>query len=142
MVTAELFHPASFGAGAIVASMVGGVRSTVSDGEIGVDPPAFVPTMFSVCAPSGPTLKLARVQVPFATVAAVPLTVTDVAVPAPPESVTTLVLMNDPGRGSVSESVGGGMVTTETCALALLFAASAATAGVGTRLAGPAGSEV
>src|SRR5436190_22442957 len=137
MVTAELFHPASFGAGMILASMVGGVRSTVSDGEIGVDPPAFVPTMFSVCGPSGPTLKFGRVQVPFATAAAVPLTVTDVAVPAPPESVTTLALMNDPGRGSVSESVGGGMVTTETCALALLFAASAATAVIVTGVVGP-----
>src|SRR5437016_5870169 len=129
MVTGELFHPAAFAGGAAVAWIVGGVRSRVSVGEIGVDPPAFVPTMCSVCTPSAlPRLKFCSVQMPFANVAGVPSTVTDVAVPAPPDRVTTLVLTNDPGAGSVSESAGGGMVTTEMCALPMLFAASVAAA--------------
>src|ERR1051326_6784688 len=109
----------------------------MSDGEMVVEPPTFVPTMVSVCEPSAPRAKFCNDQMPFATVAAVPLTVTDVAVPLPPERFTVLELTNDPGAGSVSESVGGGTVMTETFALAGRVTAAVATAGSGTRHAGP-----
>src|ERR1051325_1225881 len=130
MVTAELFQPAAFGAGLTVAVIVGGVRSTMSAGAgLIVDgPPAFVPLMVSVCEPSPPRLKFESDQVPLVIVAGVPLTVTEVAVPGPPLRFTVLELTNDPGAGSVSESTGGGMVMTETCATPMLFAASVAVA--------------
>src|ERR1051325_364235 len=127
-VTAELFQPAAFGAGATCASIDGNVRSTVSLGVMVDGPAALVPTMVSVCGPSAPRLKPCTVQMPLAIVAGVPLTVTLVAVPLPPESVTLLELTNEPGGGSVSESVGGGMVMTEICAEPVAPTAFVATA--------------
>src|ERR1051325_8708136 len=127
-VTAELFQPAAFGAGARLPLIAGNVRSTVSAGVMVSGPAALVPTMVSVCGPSAPRLKPCTVQMPLAIVAGVPLTVTLVAVPLPPESVTLLELTNEPGGGSVSESVGGGMVMTEICAEPVAPTAFVATA--------------
>src|ERR1051326_7892355 len=100
----------------------------MSDGEMVGEPPTFLPTMVSVWEPSAPRGEFCNDQMPFATVAPVALTVTDVAVPLPRERFTVLELTNDPGAGSVSESVGGGTVMTETFALAVRFTASVATA--------------
>src|ERR1044071_6959550 len=126
--TAEVFQPAAFGAGATWASIAGSVRSTVRVGVMLAGPAALVPVMVSVCGPSAPRSKLLTVQMPFVIVAGVPLTVTLVAVPLPPDNVTVLDFTNEPGAGSVSESVGGGMVMTEICAEPVAPTAFVATA--------------
>ncbi len=68
-VTSVLFHPAAFGAGVRVALIVGGIVSSPRLGVIVADPPPFVPTMVSVCIPSGPRSKPATDQMPPATAA-------------------------------------------------------------------------
>ena len=94
--------------------MLGATVSLVTLGVMVADPPAPVPTMVSVCSPSDPRSKLDSDQLPEATVAACPFTVTVVALPDPPDRLTKRVLTNDPGAGEVSESTGGGTVVTVT----------------------------
>src|SRR5258706_11601 len=97
-------------------------------GVIDDEPPAFVPTIVSTCCPSGPRSKPEIDHTPEATVAGCAFTVTTVALPEPPERLTSLVLTNDPGRGAVSESTGGGVVVTLTLLLEKFPASSVATA--------------
>ena len=127
-VAVALFQPAAFGDGVTAALIVGTVVSLVMTGLIVLDPAAFVPMMVSVCAPSLPRSKSLRVQVPPAIVAANPLTVRLAAVPADPERLAVRVLMNEPGAGVISEIAGGGPVITWMVAVAVLPAASVATA--------------
>src|SRR5258708_15784500 len=140
-VTLLLFQPFALGAGVSVALMVGATVSVVTVFWMVDVPPAFVPTMVSVCAPSGPRSKFAMENAPAATTACCPLTVTDVALPALPEILTIRVLINEPGRGELNVRVGGRTVITVTFAVAVFPATSVASAVIGAG-EGPVGRTV
>src|SRR6185369_5411402 len=109
--------------------MVGATVSRLTTGVMLLAiPTLLVPTMVSVRAPSAPRSKLASDQIPEETTAGCPLTVTDTALPEPPERLTMRVLTHDPGTGELSVSTGGGTVVTVTRALLLLPVRSVATA--------------
>src|SRR5258708_10252183 len=96
-VTSVLCHPAAFGAGERVALIVGRTVSSPRLGVIVADPPPFVPTMVSVCIPTGPRPKAAIDHAPLLIVATCPLTVTRVTGPAPPDKLTARGMPSCPG---------------------------------------------
>src|SRR5258708_31248171 len=98
-----LFQLAAFGAGVTVAWIIGGAISLMTLGVMVVDPPAFVPTMVSVCVPSGPRSKPESDQEPLAMLAGWPLTLLELAWPALPVSVTRRESTIDPVACRTSE---------------------------------------